>query len=235
MNQHTLTSLADLITDIDIIFSITIMVAAVFGLLLLLIAIKRLWQRRLIAASLSGCSGLGLALVAMLTLSVALNIHTYHRLTYEEPLLTLTFSMLEPKHYSVRVEYLDSDRRAENFELYGDEWQLDARILRWEPPLQILGKDPVYRLERLGGRYRLIEEEREGQRSVHSLTHPAGLDVWSLARDYQRWLPWLDAHYGSATYLPMRDGARFAVSMSQYGLIARPDNNSAEKAVFSWN
>jgi len=234
MNQHTFTSLADLITGIDIIFSIAVMAAAVFGLLLLLVAIRRLWQRRLIAASLSGCGGLALSLGALLVLSVALNIHTYHRLTFEKPLLTLTFRQLAPKHYRVRVEYLESDR-GENLELYGDEWQLDARILRWEAPLQILGKDPVYRLERLGGRYRSIEAERGETRSVHSLTRPAGLDIWSLARDYQRWLPWLDAYYGSATYLPMRDGARYTVSMSQYGLIARPDNNTAEEAVFSWN
>lgn len=234
MNQHTLTSLADLITDIDITFSVAVLLAAVFGLLLMLIAIKRLWQRRLFTASLSGCCGLALALGALLVLSVALNIHTYQRLTFEEPLLTLTFSQQGPKHFRVSVDFLNT-ARVDTYELHGDDWQLDARVLRWEAPLQILGKDPVYRLERLGGRYQSIEEEREKTRSVHSLTRPAGLDIWTLARDYQHWLPWLDAYYGSATYLPMRDGARYTVSMSQYGLIARPDNNSAKEAVFSWN
>jgi hypothetical protein len=66
------------------------------------------------------------------------------------------------------------------------------------------------------------------------LARKQGLDVWSLAHDYQRWLKWLDAYYGSATYLPMQDGARFIVSLNQYGLMARPDNAQAESALPNW-
>ena len=46
--------------------------------------------------------------------------------------------------------------------------------------------------------------------------------MWALAQAQPRWLPFVDAIYGSATYLPMADGARYEVTLGQSGLIARP-------------
>jgi len=48
-------------------------------------------------------------------------------------------------------------------------------------------------------------------------------------------LPGVDAHYGTATYVPMADGARYEVSMSRDALIARPVNDEARNAVGSWS
>jgi len=56
------------------------------------------------------------------------------------------------------MEQMDRNRPVD-FILNGDEWQLDARILRWEPALQILGFNTIYRLERLNGRYSKIDQE----------------------------------------------------------------------------
>ena len=44
----------------------------------------------------------------------------------------------------------------------------------------------------------------------------------------------LDAAYGSAVYLPMSDAARYQVSISRTGLVARPMNDSAREAVSRW-
>jgi hypothetical protein len=46
--------------------------------------------------------------------------------------------------------------------------------------------------------------------------------------------PGIDAYYGSATYVPMADGARFEVSLSRDALIARPGNDKAVEAVGKW-
>ena len=46
--------------------------------------------------------------------------------------------------------------------------------------------------------------------------------------------PGIDAHYGTATFVPMADGARFDVSLSRDALIARPVNDSARAAVGAW-
>jgi hypothetical protein len=41
--------------------------------------------------------------------------------------------------------------------------------------------------------------------------------------------------YGSATYLPMSDGALYEIKVSQSGLVARPMNQAAREAVSGWH
>jgi hypothetical protein len=98
----------------------------------------------------------------------------------------------------------------------------------------VLGLDAQYRLDRLSGRYRSIEQERSDERTVYPLSENPGIDVWQLRQQYPKWLPFVDAVYGSATYMPMADGARYRVSMTQTGLIARPANGAAQTAAAGW-
>ena len=50
-----------------------------------------------------------------------------------------------------------------------------------------------------------------------------------------RWIPWVDAFYGSATYMPMVHGASYSVFVSLTGLLARPNNDIALKAASEWH
>ena len=102
------------------------------------------------------------------------------------------------------------------------------------PRATLLGLDPIFQLDRLSGRYSTVDEERSKVRSVHSLSEPVALDVWQFARKYPKLMPGVDAHYGTATYLPMAHGAIFEVTMTRTGLIARPINEEAENAVGQW-
>ena len=120
------------------------------------------------------------------------------------------------------------------FLLYGDEWQLDAKLITWKPPATILGLDPIYRLDRLSGRYADVDRERSEPRTVHSLSSQDFLDVWNVAQRVPWLLPGIDAHYGAATYVPMTDGALFEVSLSRDALIARPGNEIAQDSLHKW-
>ena len=120
------------------------------------------------------------------------------------------------------------------FTLRGDEWQMDARVVNWKPPATMLGLDPIYQLDRLSGRYSDIDEERTSMRTVHALTDELALDVWHVARRFPVLMPGVDAYYGTATYLPMADGARFEVTLTRTALIARPVNDAAREAVGEW-
>jgi hypothetical protein len=169
-------------------------------------------------------AGLAIALAGMSLL-------TWTRLTHEAPAATLDFRAQGPRAFDVDVAYADG--RRERFTLDGDEWQVDARILKWRPFATLLGFDTVYRLERIGGRYADIDVERSAAHTVWRL-HPADrVDLWSLVRAAN--LPWVDARYGSAVYLPMADGARFEVSVGPAGLVARPRNDAARAAVAGWH
>jgi hypothetical protein len=204
-------------------------VIAVFGLLLVVLACQRLARARFLAAGGSALTGLLLLAVAAAIFIVSLNLHTYARLTYEQPVAEIVFESRGPQRYRATLTQIPTGEM-QIFVLAGDEWQLDARVLKWQGWANLLGLDAQYRLERISGRYRDIEQERHAARTVYALTRNPGVDLWTLSSRYPRWLPFVDAVYGSATYLPMADGARYEIKMTQSGLIARPVNAAAHAA-----
>ena len=157
----------------------------------------------------------------------------YSRLTAEQLVGVIEFSRSAPEEFTARLMIDGEIDRL--LTLRGDEWQLDARVVTWKPPATILGLEPVYQLERLSGRYSTVDRERSEPRTVHALSEERPLDLWSLARNFPKMTPGIDAYYGTATYLPMADGARFRVTLSRDALIARPLNDSAREAVGDWS
>lgn len=160
------------------------------------------------------------------------NLWTYHRLTAESAVADLAFNRIGDDRYLATLTPVGTNPR--QFQLSGQDWQLDARLVTWAPWMQLLGSDPIYRLDRLSGRYRDIEQARSTPPTVWSLSENPGLDVWSLARDGGDWLPGVDAAYGSAVFLPMADGARYRITLSARGLVARAYNDHAASAVSTW-
>jgi len=209
-----------------------IVLLGLLGVLLLFQGFRRLWNRGIIAGSLEGLSGLVLLLVAVLLVALSINLHTYARLTHESPVAEIRFQARGPQRFRAYITF--SKSRAMIFDMRGDEWQMDARILKWRGIAQLFGFDTLYRLERISGRYSSITQERTAVRSVYSLSEDQGIDLWALAQRHSRWIPLADAVYGSATYLPMVDGAQYQVSVSATGLLARPGNEVAKKAIQKW-
>jgi len=194
--------------------------------------IRHLRRRRLLRAggSATFCAASG----ALGTAGILLFISYlgYERLTAEQLVGVIEFSQSAPEEYTARLMIDGQIDRL--LTLRGDEWQLDARVVTWQPPATILGLEPVYQLERLSGRYSSIDREQTEPRTVHGLAEERPLDLWSMVRKFPRLTPGIDAFYGTATYLPMADGARFRVTLSRDALISRPINDQARKAVGDW-
>jgi hypothetical protein len=204
----------------------------VLGLLVWGLALVRLRKRRFLSAGSHGFAGGVLLLVAAAVGALALNLQTYKRLTHEQPVAELAFDRVAPRRFCATLQYFDGER--ETFVITGDEWQLDARILKWNGLATLAGLDTQFRLERLSGRFRDLERARSGPYTVYPLYAKAGLDVWRLAQRHEHWLPWVDGTYGAATYLPMADRAAYGVQVTASGLIARPINKRALTAVAQW-
>jgi hypothetical protein len=217
--------------DKTILVKVAIIVFAVLGVILFLLGIQRVWRRRVLTGSLEGLVGLLLLAIAALMVAISINLYTYDRLTHESTVAELRFQGIGPQHF---LAYLTFKNNAKILDLRGDEWQVDARVLKWHGTAVLIGFDTLYRLDRLSGRYWDLSQERTGPRTVHSLSEEPGLDLWMIVRRYARWIPWVDAVYGSATYMPMVDGAHYTVSVSSSGLLARPGNDIAHKAVGEW-
>lgn len=173
--------------------------------------------------------GLSVALVL-----VSLDLQSYKKIMNDQPIMTMSFEKVKKQHYKVKVSYV-ADLEDEEYDLFGDQWQVDARIMQLRGMFEMFGAKPGYRLDRLAGRYYSLEDEHRKPRSVYQLSiSEYGFDFWAWLRDYGAVLPFIEANYGSATYLPMEHGALFQVSLSPRGLIARPLNAIAEEAVNQW-
>lgn len=207
-------------------------VLLILGLLLLIGGVRRIWRRSPLTGSVQGLLGLLFMALSGLAIAIAMNLYSYQILVQEQPVAEVRFEALGPQYF--RVYLLPEAASSQVLELRGDEWQIDARVLKWHGLANLLGMKTVYRLERLGGRYRDVQQERKGVHTAHRLDNDKGIDLWALAQKSQRKLPWLDAVYGSAAYMPMADQARFRVSMSNSGLVVRADNAIAQKAIDAW-
>jgi hypothetical protein len=198
----------------------------------LLASIRRLRKLKLVSGTMFFlCGGIVLLLAAAAAL-VSANLYTYARLTHEQDAARISIRQLGPRHYVVSMQEKKAPPR--HFELRGDEWQIDARVLKWRAMGNLVGFDTLYRLERLSGRYGDVVLERTAPRTVHALAAETQLDLWSLLNAHHRYVPFADALYGSAVYVPMAEGAEYAVTVSTSGLVVRPANDAARKSVGGW-
>ncbi len=208
-------------------------VSAALALLFLARTLRHTRQGRLLRAGGSGLSCVVSTAIAATVVIIAFSYYSYERLTAERIVSTVEFRATGPDEFRARL--MVASRPDQVFTLRGDEWQIDARLISWKPPMAMLGLEPIYRLDRLSGRYAAIDREQRELRTVHELSPEQPLDLWRIARGVPSFLlPGIDAYYGTATYVPMADGARFEVSLSRDALIARPANEAARRAVGHW-
>lgn len=150
----------------------------------------------------------------------------YAWLLEDVPVATISLRALAPQRFEATLRL--GDEPARTLELLGDEWQLDARVIRWTLPAQLGGLPPVYRFERVSGRYADPAQDQSGERSVHDLR--GAWDFWEFRQRWLADLPIADARWGSAAYLPMLDGATYQVYVSpRGGLVAKPADPVTEQ------
>jgi hypothetical protein len=208
------------------------LIGVVLALPFFVASFRRLRRLKLVGGTLYLLLGGILVLLGVAAGLVAINLVTYARLTHEQEAARITTRRVAERQYTVSVQI--PQRPARHYNLSGDEWQIDARVLKWRGIGTLLGFDTVYRLERLSGRYGDVQSERSAPRTVHELVEERGVDFWSVARGYQRYMPFADALYGSAAYVPMAEGAEYLVTVSSSGLVVRPANDAARDAVGGW-
>lgn len=168
----------------------------------------------------------------VVVLLVYSNLHTYQRLTYESVIADVYIREIGPQKFQLSLSYSDEDSDQHYYILEGDQWQLDARVLKWKSWANLIGLDSFYQLDRLSGRYADITQARTRQPSVHDLSiQSKGLNIWKLKQLMRDRIGFVDALYGQGVFMPMIDGSHYQVSIGQQGLITRPANDAARNAV----
>ena len=215
---------------------VCILLAFIFvGLLL------RIWSRakkgKFLRAGFYSLPAVVTLLALFLLLLVISNLTTYQRLTFERDILRLAVREESQQVYQISLEYLDTDgeKRIDRYQLKGDEWQLEAKILKWKGWANLMGLDSYYQLDRISGRYRDIEDATGKPPSAYHLAgEQRGINLWELKRLMKTGLPILDAYFGQAVFLPMEQGAVYTISVNQSGLLARPHNEIGQQAIENW-
>jgi hypothetical protein len=216
------------------IFTLLAIFIALIAVFIAYKAGRFLWQNSWFVGFCRGLFGLLLLAIGTLVALIAFDVFSYKQVLQEQVVATINFDKIEDQHYFAVLA--DKDGKEQRVELRGDQWQLDARIVKWQGYLASFGIKPAFRLERLSGRYYDIEQETTGKRTAHNVHSSLyGVDIWKIFNSNPDWVPVIDAVYGSATYLPMKDGALFEISLSNTGLVARPINAAGREAVAEFN
>lgn len=183
------------------------------------LAVRAMRKRKWLGTA--GTSGSAALCLSLSALGGTLGVSTqgYRALTSEEVAVTVTTVPTGPSSFQAFVEFADG--RDTTFVVQGDQVMVDAHILKWRYFSNVLGLRTQYELDRLQGRYIDIEDERTRERTVHSLKSDKPVDLFDLVQRYSYLALLVDAEYGSATYIDVREPARFQVLVSTTGLLVR--------------
>jgi len=203
-------------------FSLAAIILAVLGAILILAGFIALIRKGPLRFALRTLAGLLLLSLGGLAGTIAVGIQGYRALTREDVAARLFVRPSGPQRFAATVRFPDG--RETTFELAGDEIYIDAHILKWKPLVNVLGLHTAYDLDRVTGRYRVIEQERSGVRTVYSLGHDRPVDLFGLRQRYAFLAMLLDAEYGSATFIPVNRPAEFELRVSTTGLLIREAN-----------
>src|ERR1700741_5220470 len=109
---------------------LVVVLLGLWGVALFFGGFKRLFHGHMASGSSRIMFGLLFLFVFAFTAAVALDLRTYLRLTAEQQVATLSFAALGPQDF--RATLTDAGGRVRTVELRGDDWELDARVLKWK-------------------------------------------------------------------------------------------------------
>ena len=101
-----------------------------------------------------------------------------------------------------------------------DEWVFDGRIIQWKVWFGLMGVKRYYTVDRISGRYRRVDDERIKPRVIYALRHEPD-HFWEKVYALQRFLPFVEAVYGSSAFVPFEKGAVFDVLITHSGFMIK--------------
>jgi hypothetical protein len=208
--------------DISIWARIIIIIFAIPGAILFLLGIKCVWRHKILKGSLEGIAGLLLLLIATLMVPISISLYNY------DSVIEVRFWKVHEGSYEVIVS---SGKGSHYLGIPGYSLQVDARILKWHGLPAQMGFKPLCRPQSSSS---CCLDPYQKTKVPHTFIEPIeeqGLDLWMFVKRHDKWIPWVDAIYGSTTYMPAINGAIYNVSSNSNGLIVRPANDIARKGL----
>ena len=148
------------------------------GLILLLAAVLSLRRARLM--QFAGRFSLAAVLFALSFSCVVLTVATrgYRAFTHEELAAVVDIQPVAPQRFRANLRLPDG--QTTSYVIAGDEFYIDAHILKWKPIANFLGLHTAYTLDRIGGRYRTLQDEQAAPRTVYGIGPKRVIDMFDL-------------------------------------------------------
>ncbi|HEX2592581.1 MAG TPA: hypothetical protein VHL34_13845 [Rhizomicrobium sp.] len=212
------------------------LIVALFGVLLLFVGMSHLFTGEPGRGSRRVMLGLPVLAFGLAASLLALNTQTFARLTAEGDVAEVGVRSLDASQgtYAVTVRRLDGSNLVTQCTLQGDEWIIGGRVQKWKPWANVLGLDSTYTLDQIDNKYFTAERgngkmitacDLNGPKPTVNGVVPNSLTAWLLDQSFTQ-----QRRFGSASYMPLADGAVYKVVMTQSGLNAEPTNDAARAA-----
>lgn len=212
------------------------LVVAGLGLLVFVFGAGSMIRGRFARGGIGLGSGGALAIAGLGAGTIGINLQSYQRLTYEVPLAEVSVQAVSPaqKIYRVSVKRLDMAARVQNCTLQGDAWEIGGRFQKWKAWANELGLNATYTLDQISNRYYRAAEGNGKTITACDINGP----VPEVNQFFPKpWLEWAlsnmklkERYFGSASFMPMVDGAKYTVIATQFGFNAQSANPVAARA-----
>jgi hypothetical protein len=200
----------------------------VVALVQMLAARQHVHHRRHLAAGGHTLLMLVFLLLGIALGGLALSLRGYRFLSEEAPVVQIDSRILSPQQWALTLTWPDGATR--QVMLSGDDFQVDAVVLKWKLPALLAGLPPLYRLDRISGRYDDAKQEMTAPRTVIDFKQAGEGDLLDLKKRIPAWLPEVDTVFGSGVFLPLVDGGHYSVELMRTGaLVARPDEATQQR------
>lgn len=210
--------------------------AAAIGAFTILRGVVHLFRGHVARSGSHLVGGIILAAAGLALGLVGVNVQLFSRFTHEGPVALVSVKSLDGARnfYRVSIARLDGSIPTQSCAIQGDEWIIGGRVQKWKAWATILGMNATYTLDQVSNKYftaargngkPITSCDLTGTPEVNELVPPDWLP-WLLARFYAE-----DRRFGSANYMPLADGARYEILITQSGFNAEPANGVARAAV----
>jgi len=202
------------------------LILAVLILFCLFVSLRLFLSKGCFKAWLKGNLAMSFLALILLIVLVGFDLFSYRVNVHGEQLAVIKLQQQAHQLFNLEITWPDGLR--EGYQIRGDQWQLDARLIIWNGWFEKLGFDAVHRFDRISGRYFTVEDELNKAQSVYDIHKSNGLiDVWGVLNK-NTWIPGVGAKYGAGVYMPMSDSAIFGVYVRNNALLSVPLNNKAK-------
>ncbi len=192
---------------------------AFLSVIFFILAIITVKKRKLFSTALSFVTALLMLSLSALFGTIAIAIEGYQAFTREELAAIVKVEPAGEQKFIARFTMPDGSEK--KFLLAGDQLYVDAHILKWKPLANLFGLHTSYELDRVAGRYAMLNDETTKLHTVYALSKDKPVNMFDLRKRFAMLNPLLDAEYGSATFINTNSVEEFRVLVSTTGLLIR--------------